>query len=284
MKTRQFRQLAGLSSERRAELIAEGLHRIAENVTRLANELKRCDAAGAHRAADLIYNVGREEAGKFLVLIDAFRAPNADQKTISDHFARAGDHLCKLIYAQIADYSIASQSELLGVVEDERRSHYLDGPNDHDWIFRNRLTLERESSLYVDLVEVEHGLQWWSPHDIEMMQCVPPSMELVEAIATTGLVSPEGLQTLSTAWAGFDAHAESNCSEWIKRTEKALHAFPAENLENGKLTGTAWLVADRWPMPMVELDLRLEEVDLGELARRRSSLLQRDMTREYGHD
>jgi hypothetical protein len=30
-----------------------------------------------------------------------------------------------------------------------RRSHYLLGPNNVDWIFRNQLIADRESSLYV---------------------------------------------------------------------------------------------------------------------------------------
>jgi AbiV family abortive infection protein len=143
MKTRQFKKLAGLSPARRASLVVEGLVGIGDNVGRLVEELEKCNAAGAYRSARLLRNVGREEAGKFLVLIDAWRALDADAKTISRQFARAGAHLSKLIYAQIADYSIASQSELVDAVNRHRQGSYLDGPNDHDWIFRNDLLSER---------------------------------------------------------------------------------------------------------------------------------------------
>src|SRR6266550_9060606 len=155
MKTRQFRQLAGMSFKQRLPLLVRGLDAVAANVRRLAGERETCAEAGAHQAAELLRNVAREEAGKFLVLIDTCRAPVGDDATISRQFDRAGNHLAKLIYAQIADYSIASQPELLRAIDLHRQALYLDGPNDFDWIFPNELLAEREGALYVDLVESE---------------------------------------------------------------------------------------------------------------------------------
>lgn len=116
MKTRQFKRLAGLPLAKRVPLVVEGLAAIGANVTNLAIDLEQCNEAKAYRAARLLHNVAREEAGKFLVLIDAYRAPAADQATLSRQFSRAGDHLSKLLYAQMADYSIGSRKELHSAV------------------------------------------------------------------------------------------------------------------------------------------------------------------------
>lgn len=116
MKARQFRQLAGVSKSRRARLVLEGLRLIASNVSSLAQELEKCNEARATRASRLAYNAGREEAGKFLILLDVWRVPDASDAHVARQFVRAKRHLEKLIYAQMTEYSLASQSELLRAI------------------------------------------------------------------------------------------------------------------------------------------------------------------------
>lgn len=283
MKTRQFKQLAGLPPGKRPSLVVDGLRAIGANVAKLAEELEQCNEAKTFRAASLLYNVGREEAGKFLVLIDAYRAPDADQATISRQFKRARDHLSKLIYAQIADYSIASQDELISAIDRHRQALYLDGPNDYDWIFRNELLSERENSLYVDLVDTEGELSWWTPHDYDMPVSVPWSMRLVQALLTTGFISPAGLEGLREAWTGFDPREQSQFRDWADRTKRALRAFPDENTEDGRWSNAARFIADRWPMPMVELDVEEANVEVNELVTEREARYEAEMMREYGN-
>lgn len=265
MITRQFKRLAGLSKADRTRLAVEGLLNIGANVASLAKELEKCTSAGAFRAARLTYNVGREEAGKFLILIDAWRAPGAKQRVISRQFERAGIHLAKMIYAQIADYSISSQAELQRAVRSHRQGLYLDGPNDYDFIFRNDLLWERESAMYVDLVDSEGELEWWTPSDYAMAISVPYPMRLVTYLLGTELVSEYGLAVLSESWKGFDPHRDSRASEWTERTVKALSAFPDKNIKNGRLTKSASFIARQWPMPMVELEVEEEVVSLEKL-------------------
>src|SRR5437588_7855023 len=122
VKTRQFKQLAGKGFIQRLPLLVEGLEAIATNVGRIASEMDIWTQAGAYRAAEMLRTLGREESGKFLILIDSCRAPDSDQATISRQFERAGKHLAKLIYAQMADYSIASQRELLRAIDQHRQA------------------------------------------------------------------------------------------------------------------------------------------------------------------
>jgi hypothetical protein len=288
MKTRQFRQLASKGFDARLPLLIDGLETIGANISRIAAELQVCNSAQASRAAGLLANVGKEEAGKFLILIDSCRAPESDQGAISRQFGRAGNHLAKLIYAQVADYRIASQEELLRAVDDNRRSLYLDGPNDVDWIFPNRLIAERERALYVDLVESEDELEWVAPRD-ECETAVfpkphPRSVRLVSALIQTGIVSASGLSLLQEAWRGFQPRANTHYSEWARRSTAALQALVAGRQVDDDWARAASSVVDLWPMPMVEIDISQVEVTAKELAERRDALHAAMMAREYGFD
>ena len=282
MKTRQFQQLAGLSKEHRVEKVLEGLQATGANVLALTENLEKCNDARAFRAAQLVYNAGREEAGKFLILIDTWRAPSASQDQISRQFNRAGDHLSKLLYAQMADYSIATQKELLSAINTHRRGLYLDGPNDFDWIFRNDLLTERESAMYVDLVEAEGSLEWWAPRDYGMSVTVPFSMRLVGRLLETDLVTEGGLSRLQEAWADFDPVEDSHCSKWAERNAKALSAFPDRNVDGPRLNSDASFVARRWPMPMVALDLTMTKVTEEEMIALRDEIYESWLRREFG--
>jgi hypothetical protein len=283
MKARQFKQLAGATGPKRADLVVEGLEAIGANVSALASEVERCDTADARRASRLVGNVGTEEAGKFLILLDAYRSPRSDAATISRQFNRAQVHLPKLVYAQIADYSIGSQAELVRALGHLRPSHHLDGPNDWDWVFRNHLIMEREGSLYVDLVEADGELQWWAPNEPGFSGSVPRPMRLVEAIMATGLVSAAGLAALADAWDDFDASEDSPCWDWAKRTEAALDNLASQGAMTAAVS-TARFVCDRWPMPMVELKVEEEPVAIADLEADRDAQHEAYMMREYGFD
>ena len=284
MKTCQFKQLASRGFDQRLPLLIEGLEAIAKNIDAIATEFDVCAKAPAFRAAELHRIIGQEEAGKFLILIESCRAPEVDQATIARQFSRAGNHLAKLIYAQIADYSIASQEELLRAIDRHRQALHLDGPNDFDWIFPNELIAERESALYVDLVESEGVLAWSSPPEYDDPLALPRSIRLVQSLIKTGIVSRAGLPILQDAWRGFDPSIDTRYDEWSRRSAEALTRFAA-----GRSVGEDWgeaagWVIDLWSMPMVALDIALVKVTADELAERRESLFQAMMARELGWD
>ena len=270
MKTRQFRQLGGLRAADRDRLVAEGLAAIAANVSQIAGEMAKCAEFKSRRASRLLYNIGREEAGKFLALIDVYRSPGSSQATTARQFARAGSHLAKLVYAQMADYSIASRTELISAIDHHRRALYLDGPNDDDWVFRNDLLSQREEALYVDLIDAEGTLEWWPPMD-DFGEFIPPaSMRLVLALAGTGLVGERGFKALGRAWRDFDPSAESHCGDWSARTRAALMGCAPEKAADENWTAEAAMAADRWPMPLVEIEIELAPVSLEDLQAKRA--------------
>lgn len=62
-------------------------------------------------------------------------------------------------------------------VDRERRTLYLDGPNDIDWIFRNDITQRREEAMYLDYVAYRDHFHdehvWYSPNPRLLRGCVP---------------------------------------------------------------------------------------------------------------
>lgn len=285
MKTRQFKQLGSMPKAARDTLLADGLGRVAENVTAMIREIDETTQISAVRSTRLMWNVAREEAGKFLVLIDLYRVPDADQKTQSDQLGRASTHLAKLLYAQMADYSIGDRREMVRALNRHRESLHLDGPNDFDFIMPNDLITERESALYVDLVEVEGHLEWWAPSEPFSYSVPSRSMRLVDALARTGLISVEGFKCLQEAWADFDHLEDSTYSAWGARTEHALVRLadsrpPADALRWSEIAGE---VVDWWPMPLVHLDLGLNKVTEAELVAERDKQYEAWLASEYGH-
>jgi AbiV family abortive infection protein len=272
MKTRQFRQLANKTFTQRLPLLIEGLEALTVNLDQLAADFDASVDAKAYRAAEMLRNVAREEAGKFLILIDSCRAPDSSPQHLSRQFARAGNHLAKLIYDQIADYSIASQGELLRAVEKHRQQLHLDGPDDYNWILPNELIAERESSLYVDLVAAEGVLGWSYPLAAEEPLGLPKSIRLVDSLRKTGMISPAGLTALHDAWGGFNPAADTHYAEWAERTREALNAVASRHGVGEDWSAAARLVVDIWPMPMVAIDIEMVEVNAAALAKRREEL------------
>jgi AbiV family abortive infection protein len=284
MKTRQFHRLASVSPAARLPLVVQGLEAIGRNVQRIAAQIEACDDAKAYGAARLMHNVGREEAGKFLILLDVYRSPASHPTTVSRQFKRAGNHLAKLIYAEIADYAIASRSELEGAVETLRQELHLDGPNDYDWIFPNELIAEREGALYVDLMDAEGELFWSSLYEDDLPVSVPRPMKLVLALVATGISSAAGLPLLEDAWRDFDPWAQTHYNDWARCSTAALDAFAASNHTEAEWPTAARVAVDLWPMPMVEVDLAEVRRTAEEMAAQREALFDAFLARQYGYD
>jgi len=74
-RVRAFADLAQLSDAEFFASLAEGLVAIHENASRLAHGMETLKAAGNARAANVLETLANEEAGKYLILLDAVRCP-----------------------------------------------------------------------------------------------------------------------------------------------------------------------------------------------------------------
>lgn len=270
MKPRAFAQLAQLSDLDFLAAVAEGLGHIAswiDDLERWAARLADGHAAGA----DVLRVIADEEAGKFLILVDAVRCPRTEPKTWSDHLKRCHDHVAKGIYAEVCRYRPPTYGELLDYIRPLRLSHYLDGPNDVDWIFRNQIEARREERLYVDYVSTDDGAQWWAPNPYDHVSIgSQPSVaiEIVDALNRAGATSPNGLRIIADIWRPFHVAPETKYVELSDTITNTLEQLQSTGLADGLYDRAARRLIDQWPFPLHSADLSMVDVDLDGLRER----------------
>jgi hypothetical protein len=269
MRPRAIAKLAAQPVPALLERLAEGLALIAEHVAVLEDAVRNIET---RRAAAAVRVVSEEEAGKYLVLLDAARCAQAPIGTRSRQLKRANEHLAKGIYARAAEIRPATFGELQGYVRLLRRSHYLDGPSDVDWIFRNEIEARREEHLYVDFVETDDGDDWQSPHNWDEDMAEPPSDAslLVASLHRAGLATVHGLEVVAEVWDGVAPDENTNWQDNRAITLATLEQLQAAT--NFAVDGTdIERISRSWTFPLWHVDLSRIDVDLNELRRRQEA-------------
>jgi len=154
-----------------------------------------------------------------------------------------------------------------------RQSHYLDGPNDVDWIFRNQLIAEREDSLYVDYVHEEEGDRWSTPATDEGVHFGAETsvQDLVGSIHRTGCTSRAGLEVVAAAWTGQPIDDDTHWQK-VAAVNRSIVEELAERghaLTNAT-TDDARRVIGQWHFPLADIDLKEIEVPLSHLEANRA--------------
>ena len=278
MKDRQFHQLAGQPKAEYYDSLATGLGMVADHCRQLAGASAVLADAEQWRGAQLLTVLADEEAGKYLVLLDAVRLGHRDKGRLSAQLKRAGDHLAKGLYAQVASIRPADFAEVLAYLDGERKALYLDGPNDVDWIFSNAIRSGRDETLYVDLVETDAGLDWRSPaiYDRLGFNATPWAADLVTALEVMGIGSASALQVIEHVWAGFVPEPATRWREVETRIAETVERLSAAGLCGENFTGDHYrTILDSWGYPLHSTDLTLIPVDPADLRRRQEAALER---------
>ena len=257
---RAISNLQQLAYDTLFETISEGISLIVNNAVDLNESAYHLHQAGRFRTSEIMSGFAEEEAAKVLMLIDFVRCPR-DFDGRGRLLKRFYSHVAKRIYAMTCEYpNIASFGELKGLVDQERRSWYLDGPNDVDWIFPNAISTEREQALYVDYVadvtDVDCSDFWAAPD--ESLNCpseypVPDCVRLAVALSEAGAGSTDGLAEIANAWRGCRPNPETDRGE--------VRGLIADTLDRLALNGdcvdqpTAQLILRRWTFPMWPLEV-----------------------------
>jgi len=288
MEPRQFHQLAGQSSERYHALLSGGLSAVAENGLALEASAVTLAKAGQWRAAQVLRTVAEEEAGKFLILVDAARLGRHSQRKLRDQLKRAGDHLAKGLYAKATEIRPADFKELLGFLERERATLYLDGPNDVDWIFRNEILSSREETLYVDLIRAETELLWLSParFDTAWLGPDPPAaVRLMASLASLGCCRPGAPRVLWDVWRGFTPEADTHWHEVEQLVEQTIEQFKARGLVEDSFNQHDYrVILASWTFPLYGVEIKQIDIDPTSLAERRRLILEGLRAQDYGFE
>ena len=227
-------------------------------------------AAGIGHVIDAI----NEEAAKVLILLDAVRCPRNRPNERSRTLGYFYDHLAKGIYAKVSQWHPTDFAEVKCGVNDERREHYLDGPNGVDWIFPNSITQWREDKLYVgyNRGDSEEGNHWvppriWVDYSIEKIRGnrTPAVINLARAIHQAKATTPEGLSVVAEVWRPVDVSAEMRIDELRGLNRRTLEVLENRNLLSPAPNKVYEVIHDNWIFPLWPLDLQVLKVKKEEL-------------------
>lgn len=266
MRPRAVAPLASLRDDELFESLAHGMTLLAEHARRIEAAARALEPAHVRGAAPL-RALAEEEAAKFLILLDAARCPRKPSETLPTHLKRFGNHLARGLYVEAYEGRPADFGEVRRYVDVLRRSRYLDGPNDVDWIFRNSVLARREERLYVDLVEYEEGPQWFSPARLDGIHVLEWStvLRLIDAAERLGFATSPGLRRVSDLWREVDL---DDSMHWMTARDlnhqTVVSLVDAGVSERAKEEDTSLLV-DHWLFPLYSLDMRPVDVSLEEL-------------------
>lgn len=267
MRSKATQDLVQLTDADFFKELAHGMRAVMKNAYSLVDDARILADAHRHRSAELLLVVAEEEAAKYHILLDAARCERQGGN-LARQLKRFNDHLAKGIYAEYVGIAPASFGEVLAFLERERRSLYLDGPNDVDWIFRNRILQGREEIFYVDYVEAD-GVHLWIEPGISRgfgeRSHVPDSVRLAAALSEAGFDDPAALQVIAEVWRGVRFHPEDHWQVCEERNIKTLQLLNERGLLTGKGTENAGQLAWDWLFPLHSVDLsqiKVERMDL----------------------
>lgn len=260
----------------RPAILAEGLAMLVEHIRDLSSGVDVLQEANRPRSSMILQAVAGEEAAKALILVDLIRLGWRDQTAARMQINCFSIHLARGIYAQVSAMNPGSFGEVREMVEQYRVSHYLDGPNDVDWVFRNEIEADREERLYVDYVQDEEDHRWHTPASspLTSYSAWTATVELVQAMARAGLFTVRGLELTAAEWNGVALLDSTPWREVATRTHRIVSALVVEELPSPDFTQDDWkLLQEKWTFPMHDLDLSMRQVSESELQAKRDGWL-----------
>lgn len=277
MRPRAVTSLASLKDDELIKSLAEGMTLLAEHSRTVEASARALEPAHVRGAAPL-RALAEEEAAKFLILLDAARCPRKPPATLAAHLKRFSNHLARGLYIEAYEGRPSDLGEVRKYVDLLRRSHYLDGPNDVDWIFRNSVLAQREERLYVDLVEYEEGARWFSPARLDDIRLLDWStaLRLVDAAERLGFATSSGLQRVADVWRGVDL---DDSMRWLMAHDlnhQTIVSLADAGVSERATQADARLVVDHWLFPLYSLDMSPVEESLEELRQLRESWTARE--------
>jgi len=135
MEPRSLNRISNLPKARRLEVIAQGLDLLTEHVETLHDDLLHLVEENRRRAAAVVDALATEEAAKVIILLDLVRSGWADRDAVKRQIGRFYNHMARGLYARLTAGRPQDLNEIRGYADVLRRSRYLDGPNDVDWIW-----------------------------------------------------------------------------------------------------------------------------------------------------
>lgn len=262
MQARAITTLAKLSDGAMFSEIAHGLTAIHENASRIADGMKAVVEATNLRAARILEALIKEEAAKYLLLIDAVRCPREPEERLTRQLEKFYEHLAKGLYAEVCTWRPVNFREVRQDLERESVQYYLDGPNDVDWIFQNWIIRQREEAFYVDYIANDDTQSWISPkrYDVDATSIFyrdpPVVMKIVDALNAGGFANPESLEIIAAIWRPFTVTDDSHIEEIEARNSQTLDAIERAHVVKDPAAVDRVSITSHWPFPLYDLPMK----------------------------
>ncbi len=275
MRPRAFPDLNLLPDPEFFREVAVGLGHIAKNVTAIDADARRLVEEKRGRGARILDAFAAEEAGKYMILLDAVRCPRNPPGRLHAQLKKAGQHLPKILYSELCDIRPADFAEVKRWIDSESQQFYLDGPTGGDWIFRNRMVQSREDTLYVDYIAAEGDHFWNFPchMDDSLVELSPSraSVRMVAALSQAGFGAEAALPVIAELWRPLPMADSTHTRTLRGWNVESLKALESRKLLLERPDADYSLIAGEWPFPLYDLPLKEIPVDTKDLESRKSS-------------
>ncbi|NWG75665.1 MAG: AbiV family abortive infection protein [Rubrivivax sp.] len=286
MRARSIKDLSRLTDKKFFLQISLGYEQILKHAVSLdegAQILAKQEHVKSNRVLSLI---AEEEAAKCLILMDAVRCPRKPPELLSNHLWKFSSHLAKAIYSE-ACYVTPDNNNFAGLVkyvENECKEFYIDGQNDFDWIWRNRLEALREEAMYVDYVETDNGDHiWLLPLEHEFyLEDTSFALSLAKALYETGCTSASSLQAIAEFWREITIEFALTFEELRELNIQTLDILNKRDLLQEQPQSAFSTIIDLWTFPMYSLPMKIVPSNKEELREILASWIQRLETNESG--
>ncbi|MBM4308414.1 MAG: AbiV family abortive infection protein [Deltaproteobacteria bacterium] len=273
MRAKAIKDLAQLSDNKLFEEVAEGLTIVLENAACIEADSIFLADQNHPRSCEILRKISEEETAKFLILMDAIRSPRQPASDFANQLARFNDHFSKGFYAEYYTLRLANFGEVLEYIKQAREEYFLDGPNDVDWIFRNRILQQREERIYVDYVENDGEHYWHSPKWPESVEkgmttfCKMPLdiLNLAKSLNQAGCASPKALSVIASKWRSVKMTDDFPISQLRDTNYATLQELDKSGLLREQPQNIYDTIINYWLFPLYSADLRIISVDQSKL-------------------
>ena len=260
MRTRAIKDLAQLNDKDLFVEVAEGMSAIQENASCVSEAFKILTESRSTGGARILEAIAKEEAAKYLILLDVIRCPRMPIERFSRQLEKYNEHLAKGLYAEACDWRPADFSEIKSYIADQSQKYYLDGPNGVEWIFENWIIRQREEAFYVDYVESDQTHIWLSPARYDSpsyISCfVPPVVKLMNQLHKVGFSKPQSLELISSIWRPIRFTDGTHSWDLGNLNHKTLKGMCDAGLLNEIDDKIYRDIVDVWPFPLYDLEMR----------------------------
>jgi AbiV family abortive infection protein len=274
VKPRAIKDLSQLNDVEFFSEVSEGLRLCAGNALRLWRDALKLRESRRPQGFEILRLFVEEEAAKFHILLDAVRCPRQPADRFSQQLGYFNQHLAKGLYAEY--YNFASPSDLAEVrryMDRERRTLYLDGENEVEWMFRNDILRRREESIYVDYVSYVDSFKnehHWHTPDPRLMRLWsfgsrPRVLDVALALHGAGMVAKAALAKIADLWRASPMDDTVKWPVLRQLNMRTLETLKESNLLRARPSFIYQRIADDWLFPLYPLDLREFTVDPAEL-------------------